>query len=93
VILCLVYAREARRRWGALGLGRALRGPLRVSLGLCLAIAALGELVIHTLPAAHSRPQALAAGAALAAVAVAVTGAVLLCTRSGRRWAASRRRS
>jgi putative peptidoglycan lipid II flippase len=93
VILCLVYAREARRRWGPLGLGRALRGPLCVSLGLCVAIAAVGELVIHTLPAAHSRLQALAAGAALAAVAVAVTGAVLLCTRSGRGWAASRRRS
>lgn len=77
-VLCPLFAWEAGRRWGSLGLVNALR-PLVVSLTSCAAIIAAGEVLLRVLPLANSRLHALFGFAALGTVALFIHVGALLC--------------
>ena len=76
IVLCGVYIREARKRWGPLGFARARLPALRSGVS-CTLIAGLCLLVQHILPAGSSRLGALAGTTVLGAVALLVQGPVL----------------
>jgi putative peptidoglycan lipid II flippase len=81
-VLCAVYLRAARRRWGSLGCEGVWR-PMAISGAACVAIAIAGVVITRLLGPAASREQAIIGAAAVVLAAAAIYGSVIGAARAG----------
>jgi Arc/MetJ family transcription regulator len=81
VILCIVCAAQARRKWGSLHLKPTLR-PLTVSMSSCAVICAVCVFLLTLQPAGASRVTDVMVAALAIAAAVLIHAAALTIDRS-----------